>query len=164
MTGWRNCSTGPTRSHLWPPSLLAGNAGPWTPPSQSELQAVKQESQYAAWVLIHGYNVNHFTALINSHDVPSLNDIEKTVTALRQAGVPTKAEIEGAPGSRLRQTATEAAIIDVPLRDGRISWSYAYFELAERGEITDPETGRRGRFEGFLGPQATQLFDVTRVR
>ena len=43
-------------------------------------------------------------------------------------------------------------------------WSYAYFELAERGQITDPETGQSRRFEGFLGPQATQLFEMTRRR
>ena len=36
------------------------------------------------------------------------------------------------------------------------------FELAERGEVTDPDSGARQRFEGFLGPQATQLFDMTK--
>jgi len=137
---------------------------PWDAPSQAELHAIGQESQYAAWVLVHGYNVNHFTALINSHGVPELNDVDRTVKALRAAGIPMKTEIEGAPGSKLRQTATEAVVIDVSVRDGRIPWSYAYFELAERGDVIDPDTGRRSRFEGFLGPQATQLFDMTRVR
>jgi len=50
-----------------------------------------------------------------------------------------------------------------PVREGTLPWSYAYFELAERGEIADAETGRRGRFEGFHGAQATQLFEMTRV-
>jgi hypothetical protein len=67
----------------------------------------------------------------------------------------------------LRQTATEAVTIDVEIaeqgRSATMPWSYAYFELAERGEVTDGETGRRGRFEGFLGPQATQLFEMTTV-
>jgi hypothetical protein len=49
-------------------------------------------------------------------------------------------------------------------RRGRLPWTYAYFELAERGEVTDPETGRAARFEGFLGPQATQLFEMTKVK
>jgi len=43
-------------------------------------------------------------------------------------------------------------------------WSYAYFEIAERGFLQDPRTGESHRFEGFLGPQATQLFDMTRRR
>ena len=43
-------------------------------------------------------------------------------------------------------------------------WSYAYFELAERNTVPDPTTGEQVRFEGFLGPQATQLFEMTRVK
>lgn len=140
---------------------------PWQAPAKDEVLAVNKESQFAAWVLVHGYNVNHFTSLINSHGVAALDDIEKTIAALQKAGIPMKAEIEGARGTKLRQTATEAAMVDVPVREGgtvtKMPWTYAYFELAERGDITDPETGKRGRFEGFLGPQATQLFEMTRV-
>lgn len=140
---------------------------PWEIPSKMDVAAVNKESQFAAWVMVHGYNVNHFTSLINSHQVESLADIEQTIDALRAAGIPMKSEIEGARGTKLRQTATEAAVIDVPVIDGGVRtttpWTYAYFELAERGDVTDPETGRRGRFEGFLGPQATNLFEMTRV-
>lgn len=141
---------------------------PWDRPDKTDVQELNRESQYAAWTLVHGYNVNHFTSLINSHGVAALHDIEKTIAALQAAGIPMKAEIEGARGSKLRQTATEAVTIDVEVADhGRpatMPWSYAYFELAERGEITDGETGRKGRFEGFLGPQATQLFEMTKVK
>ena len=71
-------------------------------------------------------------------------------------------------GSKLRQTATEAVVINVDVTDHGVQasmpWTYAYFELAERGEVSDPDSGRRCRFEGFLGPQATQLFEMTRKR
>jgi hypothetical protein len=140
---------------------------PWPPPEKQAVATLGAVSQYAAWVLVHGYNVNHFTSLINSHGKPELDDIVKTAAALRAAGVPMKNEIEGPPGSKLRQTATEAVMIEVAVREGgkpaSMSWSYAYFELAERGVVTDPETGRPCRFEGFLGPQATNLFEMTRV-
>lgn len=139
---------------------------PWVIPNQMELEGINRESQYAAWVLVHGYNVNHFTSLINSHGVRELDNIEKTVQALQAAGVPMKENIEGRPGSKLRQTATAAVEVEVPVivngEETRTPWSYAYFELAERGEVTDPETGKAHRFEGFLGPQATQLFEMTR--
>ena len=139
---------------------------PWPPPEKEDVERANRASQYAAWVLVHGYNVNHFTAYINSQGVESLADIEKTIAALKTAGVPMKAEIEGERGSKLRQTATEAVVIDVPVREQgaetTMPWSYAYFELAERGEVVDPETGRRVRFDGFLGPQATNLFEMTR--
>ena len=139
---------------------------PWELPEKQDVQVINQESQYAAWVLVHGYNVNHFTALVNSHNVASLDDIEKTAAALRQVNVPMKTEIEGERGSKLRQTATAAAVIDVDVRDQgqttHMPWTYAYFELAERGQITEADSGRRVRFEGFLGPQATHLFEMTK--
>ena len=127
-----------------------------------------RSSQYAAWVLVHGYNVNHFTSLINSHGVPALDDIEKTIAALQKAGVPMKAEIEGERGSKLRQTATEAVTIDVAVHDQgqptTMPWTYAYFELAQRDLVVDPASGKKVRFEGFLGPQATNLFEMTKVK
>jgi hypothetical protein len=141
---------------------------PWQLPEKDDVLALNNASQYAAWVLVHGYNVNHFTSLINSHGVEQLDNIEKTIAALQRAGVPMKTEIEGERGSKLRQTATEAVTIDVAVRTAgqptNIPWTYAYFELAERGEVPDPATGRPTRFEGFLGPQATNLFEMTKVK
>jgi hypothetical protein len=140
---------------------------PWQVPERGAVEALNAESQYAAWVLVHGYNVNHFTSLVNSHGVDSLNDLERTIDALRSARVPMKTEIEGKRGSKLRQSATEAVKIDVDVvENGEYStmpWTYAYFELAERNAIKDPITGQATRFEGFLGPQATNLFEMTRV-
>lgn len=140
---------------------------PWHLPEKSDLLELNLDSQYAAWVLVHGYNVNHFTSLINSHKVPALDDIEKTSKALLDSGVPMKKEIEGARGSKLRQTATEAVVIDVPvLEKGKLTtmpWTYAYFELAQRDTFKDLGTGKLLRYEGFLGPQATNLFDMTKI-
>lgn len=140
---------------------------PWQAPEHHHVEAVNKVSQFGAWVLVHGYAVNHFTALVNSHGVSTLDDIEKTINAMRNYGVPMKYEIEGERGSKLRQSATEAVKMQVPVtengKETTAPWTYAYFEIAERGEVTDPETGRSGRFEGFLGPQATQLFEMTRV-
>lgn len=139
---------------------------PWPAPERSDVETLNSESQYAAWVLVHGYAVNHFTALINAHDVESLDSIEKTIAALRDDGVPMKSDIEGAPGSKLRQSATEAVVVDVEVSEQgtatTMPWTYAYFELAQRGTVPDPATGQAVPFEGFLGPQATHLFEMTR--
>jgi hypothetical protein len=141
---------------------------PWLLPRREDVVELNKVSQYAAWVLVHGYNVNHFTSLINSHGVPALDDIEKTIAALSAAGVPMKSEIEGERGSKLRQSATEAVKIDVQVSDNgspaKMPWTYAYFELAQRNPVLDPATGKQIRFEGFLGPQATNLFEMTRVK
>ncbi|MBB75187.1 MAG: DUF1338 domain-containing protein [Planctomycetaceae bacterium] len=141
---------------------------PWPAPDRLHLERLSQASQYAAWVSVHGFSVNHFTALINAHTTQALADIDRTANALRKAGVPMKPTIEGAVGSKLRQTSTESSIVKVPVRDKgqsiEIDWPYAYFELAERGSVTDQQSGRPGRFEGFLGAQATHLFEMTQTK
>jgi hypothetical protein len=139
---------------------------PWPLPQKKDVLSLNEESQYGAWVLVNGYGVNHFTAAVDLDGVKSLNDIEKVAMALRRAGVPMKNTIEGARGSRLRQTSTEAVVIPTAVREGKkkslMPWTYAYMEIAERPTFKNPATGRRERYEGFLGPQAAPLFDMTK--
>lgn len=141
---------------------------PWNVPQKKNVIELDKESQFGAWVLVNGYDVNHFTASVNSHGVPSLDDIEKVVAAMKEAGIPMKKEIEGERGTKLRQTSTDAAVIDVAVKDGvrkiKISWTYAYFEIAERPLLKNPVTGQMERFEGFLGGQATHLFEMTKLK
>lgn len=156
------------RSRLLDDTVRVFTELPWELPTCEHVSQLDKASQFGAWVLVHGYNVNHFTALINSHGVESLDDIEKTIAAMQAAGIPMKADIEGARGSKLRQSATNAVMIDVPIDDngqaGAMRWTYAYFEIAERGLIQETPNGPAVRFEGFLGPQATQLFEMTKVK
>lgn len=139
---------------------------PWDPPQEYAVKKVNESSQYGAWVLLHGYAVNHFTGSVNHHGVPQIDDIEKLVKELKSRGVPMKDEIEGAAGSKLRQTSTKAAVVPVEVKDPTnkiktTEWTYAYFEFAERGFIE--ENGKKVLFQGFLGQQASQLFEMTRV-
>ncbi|MFY9288268.1 MAG: DUF1338 domain-containing protein [Alphaproteobacteria bacterium] len=140
---------------------------PWDIPLRRVIQEVDQDSQYAAWTLLHGNSVNHFTAYINEQHVAEWPDIEATVEGLRKAGVPMKAEFEGERGTKLRQSSTKAAMEDCDVMDdngnkGKINWSYAYYELAERGNVPGPD-GKPTRFHGFLGAQATNLFEMTKT-
>ena len=118
--------------------------GPGLRPSESELLELERESQYGAWLLLFGREVNHFTA--------SVPDVALWQRKMSAAGIPMKDEIEGAPGAGLRQTATRAAPREVQLRERRRDWPYAYLEIAERN----------GGFDGFVAAQARQLFDMTR--
>lgn len=140
--------------------LVAHFTRPWPAPAKADAELLERESQFGAWVLLHGHSVNHFTSAVHAHGVDALGDIEKTVAALKKAGVPMKPAIEGERGSRLRQSSTEAVTIPTAMRVGRKEelrpWTYAYFELAERPLVD----GRR--FEGFLGGQAANLFEMTR--
>ncbi len=115
-----------------------------TPPSAQALADVEAHSQYGAWLLCFGRKVNHFTA--------SVDDVAAWSARLAARGVPMKAEIEGAPGGPLVQTATHAASAQVTLAGGEVvARPYAYLEMAARAP----------GFDGFLAPQARALFDMT---
>ncbi|MCB9851087.1 MAG: DUF1338 domain-containing protein [Phycisphaerales bacterium] len=147
--------------------LAAYFTRPWCPPPRAIIPAVNEVSQYAAWTLLHGNAVNHFTASINNQNVADWDDIAATVAGLRAAGVPMKDSIEGEPGSKLRQSSTKASQgeFEVTEDDGQIGlipWTYAYYELAEREYITQ-EDGTLALFNGFLGAQTKGLFEMTRM-
>lgn len=118
--------------------------GPDLRPREDELLELERESQYGAWLLLFGREVNHFTA--------SVPDVAEWQRRMREAGIPMKDEIEGAPGAGLRQTATRAALRRVQLRERERDWPYAYLEIAERD----------GGFDGFVTAQARQLFEMTK--
>jgi hypothetical protein len=113
-------------------------------PRERELMELESESQYGAWLLLFGREVNHFTA--------SVDDVEAWQKRMHDAGIPMKGEIEGEPGAPLRQTATQAAPRQVTLREGTTEWPYAYLEIAQRAP----------GFDGFVTKQARQLFDMTK--
>lgn len=126
--------------------LVAWFAAPRGGVHPVDLEIVDRASQYGAWLLCFGRKVNHFTA--------SVDDVEAWQAKLLAAGVPMKQEIEGARGGPLRQTATAAAKVLVKRADRKelLEWPYAYFEIAQRAP----------GFDGFLTPQARNLFDMTK--
>jgi len=140
---------------------------PWQPPLRSVVEEVNKVTQYGAWVLLHGYAVNHFTGYINRQNTPQYPDIDTTACGLANLGVPMKAEIEGDVTCGLRQTATQAVTEMVTVLDEnskketQIPWTYAYYELAQR-YMLNIEPGKPQLFDAFLGKNAQQLFEMTR--
>ncbi|MEH2455257.1 DUF1338 domain-containing protein [Nostoc sp.] len=141
---------------------------PWLPPQRSVVEEVNQVTQYGAWVLLHGYGVNHFTGYVNGQNTPEYPDIDTTASALANLGVPMKAEIEGNVACGLRQTATQAVTEMVTVLDDnsgaeiQIPWTYAYYEIAQR-YLVEVESGGQVLFDAFLGSNAQQLFEMTRL-
>ncbi len=138
----------------------------WKIPKKADVLKLNDISQYAAWVMLHGNSVNHFTAFINYQNVDEWPDLESTCKVLELNGVPMKDKPEGKKGSALQQSATQAVKEEVQVKgeDGieKITWTYAYYELAERGKILID--GKEVLFSGFLGEQASHLFDMTKTR
>ncbi|WP_375478162.1 DUF1338 domain-containing protein [uncultured Nostoc sp.] len=141
---------------------------PWLPPQRSVIEEVNQVTQYGAWVLLHGYAVNHFTGYVNGQNTPEYPDIDTTASALANLGVPMKAEIEGNVACGLRQTATQAVTEMVTVLDDNsgaeipIPWTYAYYEIAQR-YLVEVESEKQILFDAFLGSNAQQLFEMTRL-
>jgi Domain of unknown function (DUF1338) len=139
---------------------------PWQPPQQSAVEQVNTVSQYGAWVMIHGYSVNHFTGYVNHQQTTKYPTIAQTIAGLTNLGVPMKSEVEGSIESGLCQTATQAIIEQAWVRDQtgsliQIPWPYAYYEIAERYQIKN-SGGDAVVFAGFLSTQAQKLFEMTR--
>ncbi|BAY31312.1 hypothetical protein NIES2107_31710 [Nostoc carneum NIES-2107] len=141
---------------------------PWKTPQRSVVEEVNQVTQYGAWVLLHSYAVNHFTGFVNRQNTSKYPDIDTTVAGLVNLGVPMKAEIEGNIAWGLRQTATQAVTEMVTVLDDsnneeiQIPWTYAYYEIAQRYPV-EIEPGKSKLFDAFLGKNAQQLFEMTRL-
>jgi hypothetical protein len=141
---------------------------PWQPPKRSVVEEVNKVTQYGAWVLLHGYAVNHFTGYVNRQNTVAYPDIDTTVRALASLGVPMKEQIEGDVTCGLRQTATQAVTEIVSVLDDstdtelQIPWTYAYYELAQR-YMVEVEPGKQELFDAFLGKNAQQLFEMTKL-
>ena len=73
---------------------------------------------------------------------------------------------EGEKGSILWQSSTKAVREETEVKGEEetesLIWTYAYFELAERGYVD--ENGSKKLFSGFIGEQASHLFEMTRTR
>ncbi|WP_088240814.1 DUF1338 domain-containing protein [Calothrix rhizosoleniae] len=141
---------------------------PWRAPRHSVVEEVNTITQYGAWVLLHGYAVNHFTGYVNHQQTSQYPDIEATVSGLGKLGIPMKEKIEGSETVGLRQTATHAVtemvtvLDDATGKEKQIPWTYAYYEIAQR-YMVKTETGKEELFDGFLGRSAQQLFEMTRM-
>lgn len=140
---------------------------PWSTPQYSVIEEVNTVTQYGAWVLLHGYGVNHFTGYVNRQQTPQYPDIEATARGLENLDIPMKAKIEGSVDVGLRQTATHAVtemvkVLDTTGKEIQIPWTYAYYEIAQR-YIVKTEAGKEELFDAFLGKSAQQLFNMTRI-
>jgi hypothetical protein len=141
---------------------------PWQPPKRSVIEQINQITQYGAWVLLHGYSVNHFTGYVNRQNTTTYPDIDSTARGLANLGVPMKAEIEGNIACGLRQTATQAVEELVTVIDDetgakiQIPWTYAYYEIAQRYPV-ETTPGNYQLFDGFFTQNAQQLSEMTRI-
>ena len=131
------------------------------PLPRSTLNAVAAVSGEAASALALGPDFNHLTIDVRA---AGFSGIDEMAEAMRRKGFRLLPQIQGAPGTKLRQTATLAQTIDTPVReaDGRVGSAPTekqFVEIIERAEVADAQ-GRRHVFRNFLAANAEKIFDA----
>ena len=140
---------------------------------RSTLMAVAKVSGEAASALALGPDFNHVTIDVQA---AGFDGIEAMATAMQAAGFRLLPAIQGAPGTKLRQTATLAATMPTPVReaDGRPGMAESekqFVEIIERAQATAADGTKLWRDDGapltfkhFLAANAEKIFDAASTR
>jgi hypothetical protein len=129
----------------------------WSKPLFKIYEELRKESEYAAWLYVNGFTVNHFTVSINA--LKKLDTIQKVNNflksndfAINDAG----GEIQGTPAELLEQSSVKAAIIPVEFVEGKYDVTSCYYEFAKRYPDTDGKL-----YSGFIAKSADRIFQST---
>jgi len=120
--------------------------------------ALRAESEYAAWVAAFGFRANHFTidlsALRGWDGIRAFNDwVAGEGFALSDAG----GTIKGSPEDFLEQSSTLGDEVEITFDDGETRRVRScYYEFAQRYDRPDGT-----RFEGFVAGSADKIFEST---
>jgi hypothetical protein len=141
---------------------------PWARPSLSEFETLRKESEYAAWTLVFGFNINHFTVSVQLmktfKDIHSLNhhiQIDLGIKMNTTGGL-----TKGTPELQLEQSSTLAVQLPVPLQDGLKVLPYAFVEFAYRYPLDGKSHDGRWHsyYQGFVANNADKIFESTNLR
>lgn len=150
------------------------HAALWPTPTWSDYRRLRDESEFAAWVIYNRYYLNHFTIAVHNLPPPvsgveAFNRfLERQGFTLNDAGGKTKVSADG----KLLQSATVAAMLNAEFDDGRggverRSIAGSYVEFAERrvldrfAGVPPGEVRREHRREGFEAANADRIFEST---
>lgn len=143
------------------------------PLKRSTLEAVSRVSGEAASALALGPDFNHVTIDVYA---AGFSGIETMTAAMQARGFRMLPAIQGAPGTKLRQTATMAATMATPVReaDGRVGSAQTekqFVEIIERNQAVDDDghrlwqqDGRPLIFRNFLAANAEKIFDAASTK
>lgn len=118
---------------------------------------LERESEYAAWLYVHGHRVDHFTINVNELEKYS---IEEVCMQLKTSGIHLNNNggiIKGTKSIGLKQASTLADRILVKFEDLKdaVRIPSCYVEFAERFTINNK------KFNGFIAKSADKIFQST---
>ncbi len=135
--------------------LYSGNI--WGKPSYKAYHKLREESEYAAWLYVYGFCVNHFTISINH--LKKLDSIEVVNQHLKDHGFLMNisgGEIKGTREELLQQSSIMAENIKIEFIEGQYEIPACYYEFAVRY----PDT-KGNLYNGFLAKNANKIFEST---
>lgn len=135
--------------------IFSGNS--WGVPSYRVYEALRQESEYAAWVYFNGFCANHFTVSINY--LKKYDTIEKVNRFLKDSGFlmnDSGGEIKGSPEQLLEQSSIKSELFSGQFLEGDFDITGCYYEFAKRYPDTDGKL-----YSGFIAKSADKIFEST---
>ncbi len=132
----------------------------WGEISYKTYEALRKESEYAAWLYAFGFRANHFTISINH--LKNFSEISKVNTLLKSNGFllnDSGGEIKGSPEQFLEQSSIKAGIINYPFVEGNQHIPGCYYEFAKRYPTSSGEL-----YGGFIADSANKVFESTDFR
>ena len=135
--------------------IFAGNL--FGKPSFETYEMLRDESEYAAWLYVHGFRANHFTVSINS--LKGFGSIEEVNKFLKKNGFllnSSGGEVKGSQEQLLKQSSTMAEIVPIEFTEGVREIPACYYEFAERFRDAGGKL-----FSGFIAGSADKIFEST---
>lgn len=137
----------------------------WCRPTYADYQTLQKESEYAAWTLLFGPQINHFT--VSVHLMSSFQNIHQLAAFLeQQVKIPMNhggGLVKGTPDLLLEQIATMAASIDFSFQEGTRKVPYGFVEYAYRYTLPQqkPDGLWKSYYQGFVTSNADKIFEST---
>lgn len=129
----------------------------WGQPSFTTYDQLRKESEYAAWLYVNGFRVNHFTLSVNF--MKHFNSLEKVNAHLKENGFllnDSGGEIKGSAQELLEQSSTKAEMIQFDFTEGEREIPGCYYEFARRYPDADGSL-----YSGFIAKSADKIFEST---
>ncbi len=130
----------------------------WPQPSFKTYNKLRQESEYAAWLYVHGFRANHFAIFVNA--LSKYSDIRKVNEFVKANGflmnIVNGLETYGTAEDLLEQSSTKAEIVEVDFREGKHEVPACFYEFTQRYPDRDGEL-----YSGFIAASADKIFQST---
>ncbi len=157
QTTVRECLNRPPAAIYSDPELVFSGSI-WGKISYETYNRLRQESEYAAWLLVYGYRANHFAVKVN--ELKGFSSLQEVNTFIRENGYRMTTVggeiIYGTPEELLEQSATMAEIQAIEFTDGVYGIPSCFYEFTLRYNRPDGT-----EYPGFIAANADKIFQST---